>query len=90
MPNPPKADATAEREFGNGILAEAEPSFFEADVALLADDEVVEHFDVEELACFHNLLCDLDVLGTGRGVSRRVVVHHHGCVDANAPNLGQV
>ncbi len=30
----------AEREFGNGILAEAEPSFLEADVALLADDEV--------------------------------------------------
>jgi hypothetical protein len=40
MPNPPEADATAERKFGNGILAEAEPSFLEADVALLADDEV--------------------------------------------------
>lgn len=48
---------------------EAEPSFFEADVALLADDEVVEHFDVEQLACFHNLLGHFDVLGTGRGVS---------------------
>jgi len=77
MPNPPEADATAEREFGNGILAEAEPSFLEADVALLTDDEVVEHFDVEELACFHNLLGDLDVLGTGRGVSRRVIMYHH-------------
>ena len=40
MPNPPEADATAEREFGNGILAEAEPSFLEADVALLSDDKV--------------------------------------------------
>ena len=69
MPNPPKADATAEREFGNGILAEAEPSFFEADVALLADDEVVEHFDVEELACFHNLLGECYI--TAKGVWRR-------------------
>ena len=67
----------SERESGDGILAEAEPSFLEADVALLADDEVVQHLDVEELACFHNLLGDLDVLGTGRGVSRRVIVHHH-------------
>ncbi len=50
-------------------VGEAEPSFLEADVALPADDEVVEHFDVEKLACFHNLLGDLDVLGTGCGVS---------------------
>ena len=44
---------------------------------MLADDEVVEHFDIQQLACFHNLLCDLDVLGTGCGVTLRVIVHHH-------------
>jgi len=64
----------AEREFGNSILAEAEPSFLEGDVALLAEDEVVEHFDVEELARFHNLLGHFDVFGAGRGVSGRVIV----------------
>ena len=62
---------------GSPLGGEAEPSFFKADVALPADDEVVQHFDVEQLACFHNLLSDLDVLGTGCRVSRRVIVHHH-------------
>jgi len=62
---------------GSPLCGEAEPSFLEADVALLADNEVVEHFDVEKLACFHNLLGHLDVLGTWRGVSRRVIMSNY-------------
>jgi len=48
---------------------ETQPSFLEAAVALLADDEVVEHFDIQKLPCFDNLLRHLHILGTGRGVS---------------------
>jgi hypothetical protein len=48
------------RHINFSILAEPHPSFPEAAVALLTDDEVVE-----QLACFHNLLGDLDVLGSG-------------------------
>ena len=50
-------------------LVETKPSFLEAYIAMVADDKVVEHLDVEELARFHNLLRYLDILGTGGWVS---------------------
>jgi len=50
-------------------LVETQASFFEAYIALVTDDKVVQHLDVEELARFHDLLRYLDILGTGGWVS---------------------
>ena len=44
FPNPPYGFISS--------LAEPQPSFFEADVALLTDDNVVEHFDIQQLGRF--------------------------------------
>ena len=57
-----------------GSSFEGEAAFFEADVAVAADNDVVEDLDVEELAGFDEHLGDADVLGAGRGVAAGVVV----------------
>ena len=53
---------------------EGEAAFFEADVAVAADNDVVEDLDVEEAAGFDDHLGDADVFGAGRGVAAGVVV----------------
>ncbi len=48
--------------------------FFQAHKTLVADDEVVDQFDIEKAARGHELLGRLDVLGGGRRVAAGVVV----------------
>lgn len=43
--------------------------FLQAHISLLADDEVVQHLDVQRFSRFHNLLGDLDVLRAWRRVA---------------------
>src|SRR5258708_21596612 len=43
--------------------------FFEADEALVADDDVVDQLDVQHAPRRHQLLCGLDVFPGGRGVA---------------------
>jgi 16S rRNA (guanine(527)-N(7))-methyltransferase RsmG len=55
-------------------LFEAEATFLEAHIAVVADDHVVEHGDVEELAGVDQHFGDPHILGAGRGVAAGVVV----------------
>src|SRR6266571_1045565 len=48
--------------------------FFEADEALVADDDVVDQLDVQHAARRHELPGRLDILRRGRGVAAGVVV----------------
>ena len=48
--------------------------FFEADEALVADDDVVDQLDVQNAARRHELLRRLDILRQGRRVATRMVV----------------
>ena len=47
-----RRDGGAKGAGDSGRLAEAEAALFQADEAALADDDVVEQFDVEDFACF--------------------------------------
>jgi hypothetical protein len=53
----------------NNILALPVEALFEADEAVVADDEVIDQFDVELLAGLHELLGDGDVFRQGRRVA---------------------
>src|SRR3990170_3161532 len=53
---------------------EAEMPLFHAHEPPLADDDVVEHVDVQQLPSLDQLLCHGDVIGRRRGVARGVVV----------------
>jgi hypothetical protein len=48
--------------------------FFQADEALVADDDVVDQLDVEDATRRHELLRRLDILWLGRRVAARIVV----------------
>jgi 23S rRNA pseudouridine955/2504/2580 synthase len=54
--------------------AGARSSFFQTDKTLLADNQVVEHVDVEQFARADDLLGHAHVLGGGRWVATRMVV----------------
>src|ERR671931_2007700 len=56
---------------------EAQTPLLEADEALVSDHEVVQHLDVEQLARGHDLARDRHILGRGRGIAARMVVHDH-------------
>ena len=59
-----------------GLLAclEAEVFFSHADVALAADDYVVDDLDIHEFSGLDEAFCHGDVFGAWLGVSGRVVV----------------
>ncbi|MEM7361501.1 MAG: hypothetical protein AAF335_00615 [Bacteroidota bacterium] len=41
---------------------------------MFADDDVIDDFDIENIACFHEAVGDVDVGFAGLEVARRVVV----------------
>ncbi|MEM7176015.1 MAG: hypothetical protein AAF443_08900 [Chlamydiota bacterium] len=49
-------------------------ALFKGVKALFADDDVIDNFDVENIACFHEAVGDVDVGFAGLEVARRVVV----------------
>src|SRR5690242_11638799 len=56
--------------------AEAETSLLQTNVSLVADDQVIEHVDVEKLARLRDLASHLYVLARGSRVAAPVVVDH--------------
>ena len=66
----PGARYAPSARYGPGASMPGRPSsnllpaqmFFQAHEALVADDEVVDQFDVEDAASLHELLCGLDIL----------------------------
>ena len=48
-------------------LAERQAPFFQTDEALLADDEMIEHFNVEQFSRRDNAARDRHVFGTASG-----------------------
>src|SRR5581483_11959496 len=53
--------------------AEAKPTLFQTNVPLVANDQVIQHVDVEELAGLGDLAGDLDILIRGGRVAAGVV-----------------
>src|SRR5260221_899527 len=55
--------------------SESQPALLEADMALLAENDVVEQLDIQQLASLAQLLSRADVLRRGGRVARGMVVH---------------
>jgi len=49
-------------------------AFLQTDVALIADDEVIDQFNVQLAACLYQLLCYGDIFGRGCRVAAGVVM----------------
>jgi hypothetical protein len=71
------------RECNSGDASPVEP-FLQANKTVVADDEMIDQFDVQLLACLHQLLCDGDILVRGGWIATGMVV-----ADNNAGAIAQ-
>lgn len=83
---------TAENDASLGQSSKAEAALFHADEAVVANDDVIEQFDVEQFARFAQLLSGAHVFGRGGGIARRMVVDDNngwaGAADRGLEDLG--
>lgn len=45
------------------LLWKPQPPFFETDVLLMPQDNMIQNFDIEKLACLHNTIGQDDIFG---------------------------
>ena len=71
---------------------ETQPSVLHADEGAATDDDVIEQIDVHHFGGLFDLPGNHDVRAAGRGIARRVIVHHYDgrtvLPDGGAENFG--
>src|SRR5579875_1973542 len=65
---------SAARAYGNAS-GEAEPALLHGDKAALADHDVVEHLDLQQVAGTNQVGGDGDIVAAGRGIAGGVIVN---------------